>query len=275
MRCEVNLMRRLRKYAVIMSICWQDVLQYRGNALGWSLFEVVPSLTMILVWMAAYRARDHIGGLNLNEMVTYYFAMTLLAICITPHYEWELAHDIREGRISQHLVRPIDFFWLRAIQETAWQTMKGGLFLPGFAVMVFLFRHLVQFPSLTADSWLAFALSCALTYVLFLELKFLLGISAFWVGSAGGFIEVWYMLMMVFSGQFAPLTVMPEIIQRVGEFLPFHYLYYFPLTILLGKAHGGAVLSGLWVQTIWVMTAFVAVRLTWRAGVRAYEGFGG
>jgi ABC-2 type transport system permease protein len=268
-------MRLLRKYVTILSICWQDVLQYRGNAIGWTMFDVVPSLTMILVWTAAYRTRTHIGGFDLKEMVTYYLAMTLLSICITPHYEWELAHDIREGRISQHLVRPIDFFQLRAIQETAWQTMKGGLFLPGFALLVFLFRGSVQFLLLTADLWLAFALSCALTYVLLLELKFLLGISAFWVGSSGGVIEIWYMLAMVFSGQFAPLTVMPEFIQRLGAFLPFHYLYYFPLTILLGKAHGEAVLSGLMVQTIWVITTFVAARLTWRAGVRAYEGFGG
>ncbi len=266
---------RLRKYAIMMSIYWQDVLQYRGNAMGWMLFDVLPSLIMILVWMAAYRTREHIGGLNLKEMVTYYLAMTLLAVCITPHGEWEIAMSIREGRISQHLVRPIDFFLLESLQETAWQIMKGGLFLPGFALGVFLFRDFVQFPSLTADLWLAFVLSCGLTYLLLLELKFLLGISAFWVGSSGGFIEVWYMLMLVFSGQFAPLTVMPDVIQRLGEFLPFRYLYYFPLTILMNKATGDVILRGLLTQMVWGGAMFVAVRLGWRAGVRAYEGFGG
>ncbi len=55
-------MKRLRKYAVMMGVYWQDVLQYRGNAIGWTLFSVVPPLTMILVWMAAYRTRAHIGG---------------------------------------------------------------------------------------------------------------------------------------------------------------------------------------------------------------------
>ncbi|MCS6860239.1 MAG: ABC-2 family transporter protein [Abditibacteriales bacterium] len=266
---------RLRKYATILNICWQDVLQYRGNAMGWTLFDVLPSLTMILVWMAAYRTRDHIGGLNLQEMVTYYLAMTLLAVCITPHGEWDISMSIRQGLISQHLVRPIDYFLLQSLQQTAWQIMKGGLFLPGFALIAFLFRDFAQFPSLTVGGWLAFALSCGLTYLLFLELKFLLGISAFWVGSAGGFIEVWYMLMLVFSGQFVPLTVMPDVIQRLGEFLPFRYLYYFPLMILLGKAAGDAVLRGLLTQAVWVGTMFIAVRLTWRAGVRAYEGFGG
>jgi ABC-2 type transport system permease protein len=132
----------MRKYWTVALLGWQDSLVYRFNALVWVLYAVLPSLTLMMVWLAAYRdgGPARIGGFDLPQMMTYYLCVTALSVAITPHPEWEIAQQIRDGKITQFIVRPIGFFGYRLAQETSYQIIKTAMFLPSFALMVLLFR---------------------------------------------------------------------------------------------------------------------------------------
>ena len=45
----------MKKYWTVALLGWQDSMVYRFNALVWVLYAVLPSLTIMLVWIAAYR----------------------------------------------------------------------------------------------------------------------------------------------------------------------------------------------------------------------------
>ena len=77
----------MKKYWTVAALGWQDSLVYRFNALVWVLYAVLPSLTLMLVWIAAYRSGNHasIGGFNLEQMITYYLFVSTLSVVITPN----------------------------------------------------------------------------------------------------------------------------------------------------------------------------------------------
>src|SRR5687768_3434482 len=82
-----------KMYWTVMLLGWQDSLVYRFNALIWVLYAILPSLTLMLVWLAAYKTGNNaeIGGFDLRGMITYYLFVTALSVVITPHPEWEMA----------------------------------------------------------------------------------------------------------------------------------------------------------------------------------------
>lgn len=267
----------MKKYWTVALTGWQDSLVYRFNAFIWVLYALLPSVTVMLVWLAAYQTHpgQPIGGYDLSGMMTYYFYVTLLSIVITPHPEWEIAQQIRDGKITQFIVRPIGFYGYRLAQESAYQIVKSLMMLPAAALMLLLFRHYLRTPALSTAESACFILACSLAYLLLSQLKFLLGISAFWVTEPGGFLEIWNVLMGVFAGRMLPLTLLPMWLRTIGDALPFSVLYAFPMSILQGTATMADLRLGFLRQLIWLVILSALVRLAWQRGLLAYEAYGG
>jgi ABC-2 type transport system permease protein len=269
----------MKKYWTVALLGWQDSLVYRFNALVWVLYAVLPSLTFMLVWLARYntdgQANETIGGFSLSQMMTYYVCVTALSVVITPHPEWEIAQQIRDGKITQFIVRPIGFFGYRCVQETSYQIVKSAMFAPAFALLVWAFRQYIAVPPLDAARLMLFILSVLLAYMLLLQIKFLLGLAAFWFAEVNGFLEIWNILTSVFSGRLLPLSLLPGWLNLIGQALPFAVLYAFPMQLLLGSPSGEEILWGFARQSAWLLVLSFAVRLTWRRGLLAYEAYGG
>ncbi len=58
---------------------------------------------------------------------------------------------------------------------------------------------------------------------------------AFWTTRVYSIHEFYYALILLFSGQFVPLTLMPKLIQDIAQYLPFQLLIYYPIQLILGK----------------------------------------
>ncbi len=174
------------------------------------------------------------GGLTLSQMMTYYVCVTALSIVITPHPEWETAMQIRDGKLTAFVVRPIGYFGYRLAQETSYQIMKSLMMLPSLAVIIWIFHEDLQFPAFDAARWSLFLFSALLAYALLTQIKFLLGISAFWIAEPGGFLELWHTLLAVLGGRLLPLGELPNWVQNIALYTPFSSLYSFPVGIFLG-----------------------------------------
>ena len=264
-------------YWKVALLGWQDSLVYRLNALVWVLYAVVPSLTLMLVWLAAYsdNAGASIGGYNLGEMLTYYLFVTALSVAITPHPEWDIAATIRDGKLTPFLLRPVGYFGYRFAWESAYQIVKSVMMLPAIALLWWLFRAYIALPDLTWARGFWFVLSALGAYVVLSQLKFLLGISAFWVVEPGGLMEIWNVLNGLFAGRLLPLALLPIWAQWLANVLPFSILYAFPMEILLNRATPESLLWGFARQALWIALLSGVVRWSWNRGLLAYESVGG
>lgn len=268
-----------RKYATVAVLGWQDSLVYRFNALVWVLYAVLPSLTAMLVWIATYESqsstRSEIGGRTLPQMLTYYFLVTIFSVVITPNPEWDIAQQIRDGKITPFIVRPIGYYGYRVAQETSYQIIKSAMMLPAVLVLSWLFRAYLQWPTPDFAHATFFILSAILGYALLTQIKFLIGISAFWIAEAGGFLEIWNLLMGVLGGRLLPLSLLPASLRFLSVALPFASLYDFPIRILQSRATPNEMWQGFAIQILWLIVLSFGVRFFWRRGLLAYEAYGG
>src|SRR5436305_9595108 len=149
--------RASRAWGTVFSVYLQDSLTYRSQALIWMMTDIVPAVLMPLVWLAAYNGRPAIAGFRPPDIVAYYLTTLALGNFMTAQIMWDIATDIREGRFSIYLTRPIGYMAFQYAGNLAWRLMRVGLFLPIFLLLLLFFRERLAWESyyLGPAFWLA------------------------------------------------------------------------------------------------------------------------
>jgi ABC-2 type transport system permease protein len=86
--------------------------------------------------------------------------------------------------------------------------------------------------------------------------------------------EFFYALILLFSGQFVPLALMPQLIQDIAQYLPFQLLIYFPVQLILGNLSGAQIVQGFISGTIWLAVSIMIFNWVWRNGVKRFSAVG-
>jgi ABC-2 type transport system permease protein len=97
---------------------------------------------------------------------------------------------------------------------------------------------------------------------------------AFWTTRVYSIHEFYYALILLFSGQFVPLPLMPKLIQDVAQYLPFQLLIYFPIQLILGKLSSIQIIQGFTVGAIWLAISIALFNWVWREGTKRYSAVG-
>src|SRR5215467_12141756 len=105
----------MTKYWHVFTIGIQNTLVYRVNFLFRSLFGLIPLLAVISLWRAIYGGQEAgVAGYTLAQMISYYLVVTIVdALTAVNEDDWQIASDIKDGNISQFLLKPIDYLAYR------------------------------------------------------------------------------------------------------------------------------------------------------------------
>ena len=107
----------MMKYLHVLSIGVQNTLVYRVNFLFRAAFGLVPLMGTLYVWRAIYAGKadgELIGAYTLSGMVSYYLLVNFVdALTAVAEDDWQIAADIKDGNISQFLLKPIDYLAYR------------------------------------------------------------------------------------------------------------------------------------------------------------------
>lgn len=269
-------MRSLRSNLKLLSMFWQEAFQYRPESFIWFLFDVTGPLVMILMWRSAYGAADQIGGYTPGQMMLYYVGMMALRTLLNVHPEWAISQEIRTGEFSKHLLRPLRFNQYHLIGEMAWKLLRLIFLAPVVVIfLLWLGPGVLSAVGLTRDMVLPFVGSLILGYLLCYYLKVTLGLLAFWMTESIGAFNVFFLFQLLFEGTVMPLDLLPGWAQRMGEFLPFRYFYFLTMSMLQRKIDVATAHRELAAQFAWCVTAYLAMRIVYRLGVRQYSAVGG
>lgn len=267
----------MQKYRHVFSIGIQSTLVYRVNFLVRALFGLVPLLALILLWRAIYegRADASVGGYSLPEVITYYLVVNIVvALTAVTEDDWQIAADIRDGRISQFLLKPIDYLAYRLCLFGAGRAVYTLAALVPTALFLWFQREHLLAPA-SPLHFAAFAVSLVLTALLQFFVSFTMALLAFWVLEVATFIFILFAFEYVAGGHLFPLDLLPPAVQTALGFTPFPYMLFFPVHIYLGRVEGPALAQGLVVQTAWVLALFALARVVWRRGLKHYSAVGG
>ncbi len=265
-------MRLLPKVIALLKIYIADSLAYRASAFIWMLTDVVHCLVMPLVWLSAYGGRETIGGFNPGEMVTYYVLIALTTNFIVSHLMWDLSYEIKEGVLSQWLLRPIPVLWMLFARNISWRAMRMVLFVPVAVLALWYYSRLTTLSPISLG-W-EFWLSVLLGHFVSFFVAYALACLAFWLQETQSVFSLYYVPMLLLSGWVAPLALMPGWLQALAVVMPFRYTTAVPVEIALGKLTGEMMWFQMGIQLLWVLLAWGAGVLLWRTGIRQYTGVG-
>ena len=107
----------MKKYLHVISVGFQNNLQYRFNYLTRTLFSFIPLFAMLSLWRTIYTANGDgrpLSGYTEAQMIFYYLMVAVVDVFTAVNEDdWQIAADIREGNINQFLLKPVDYLWYR------------------------------------------------------------------------------------------------------------------------------------------------------------------
>ncbi|MCX7722516.1 MAG: ABC-2 family transporter protein [Verrucomicrobiae bacterium] len=268
----------MKKYLHVLNIGIQNNLAYRFNFLARALFGFIPLLALLSVWRTIYAAKSPgatVGTYTLAEMVSYYLLATIVNALTAVHDDdWQIANDIRDGAISQFLIKPIDYLWFRLVLFASGRIAYFAVAAAPLLALVFLLRKYFVLPP-DMVTFGIFLVSLVLTALLQFFISYIIAMLAFWVLEVSTFIFIVYAFEFIASGHLFPLDILPAWLARALAFTPFPYELFFPISIYMGKTTGAALAEGLAIQLFWVLVAYFAARFAWSRGLRRYTAVGG
>ncbi len=268
----------MKKYLYVIGIGIQNNLQYRANYLTRTLFSFIPLFAMLSLWRTIYHNNAGVGdrnGYSQAQMIFYHMLAAIVDVFPAVNEDdWQIAADIREGNISQFLLKPVDYLWYRLCLFFSGRIAFISMACIPLGIFVFCFRSCFVAPA-SFDAMLVFPLSLVLTALLQFFISYAMAMLAFWLLEISTFIFILFAFEYLASGHLFPLDVLPPVLKELLFFTPFPYQLYFPISIYMGKVTGPAVWNGLLIQAMWVLLAYGAARFMWRRGVRKYSAFGG
>jgi ABC-2 type transport system permease protein len=268
----------VRKYWHIVNIGIQNTLVYRANYLFRGVLTLVPLVAILFLWEAVYASKaagGMVAGYDLAKMISYYLAVMVVdSLTAVTDDDWQIAADIKDGNISQFLLKPMDYMAYRICLFGAGRLVYFAVAVIPMALFILYERHFIYVP-VHGATWIWFGFSLILTAILQFLISYTLAMLAFWLLEISTLIFIVFAFENLAGGHLFPLDILPPWLAQILNFMPFPYQLFFPVSIYLEQVSATALWHGLAMQIFWVTAVFILARWTWRRGIKHYEAVGG
>ncbi|MDT0270891.1 ABC-2 family transporter protein [Streptomyces sp. DSM 44915] len=248
-------------YRSVATYSFRRYATYRLATAAGVFTNTVFGFVIAYAFIALWHERPQLGGYEQPQALTFVWVGQALLASVAlmgGGFEGELQERIRSGDVAIDLYRPADLqlWWLAA------DLGRAGFQLAGRGVVPLLVGALAFELALPVSPlvWALFLVSVALAVVISFAMRFLVGLSAFWLMDGMGASMANTVLSIFFSGMTLPLTVFPGAFGEVVRWLPWSGMLQVPADVLLERRAGWAVLAGLLFQLGWALVVLLLGR---------------
>ena len=200
----------LRLQAQIFNLGVQSNLIYRWNFLLRVLVSFVPLLGSVFLWNAVFAGEKSFAGYTFESMVAYFITLILVDTLTVPNEDdFQIAEDIRDGRINTLLLKPIDYrlyrFHLYAAARIVHATFAV---VPLGIAMIWLGQYYSGLPWLVNLPLALLATAGAALIQFFF--CFALAMIAFWILDIGSITFIIYSVEFLLGGHIFPVDAFPR-----------------------------------------------------------------
>lgn len=246
--------------------------QYRTPNLLLILAMTVEPVIYLALWQAVARANGGaVQGWDAGEIAAYFIVLTLvrhLNMSVSPY---DMERRIQHGTLSEELLRPLHPFHYDLARFVGWKIAMLLYWLPIALLLSLVFRPSWSVPVLAVPIFVLAAMNAFLIRSLFM---WLVGLITFWTTRAGAVFDIVMLMELFLSGRLVPLDLMPGWAVELSAFLPFRWIFAFPIEAAIGRLSPAEMGVGLLAQLLWIATGVGCLRLAWPAVVRRFSAVG-
>lgn len=228
------------------------------------------------LWRGVFDASGaaQVGGFTFEQAVRYTLLVALVGKLIRGSFlDAGIASEIYDGSLSRYLVYPVSTYGFKYAQHV-------GTLLPALLQLLLfgLVWRLAEGPAalsgMTAGGALKAVVSVALGNVLLFALAWPIQGVAFWAENVWSLMVALRFVGGLLGGMLLPLSLFPPGLGALLTWLPFRYLFAFPVEVLTGTVDTRGWLLGLLVLAAWTVVFRWLGAWVWRRGERVYAGAG-
>ena len=268
----------LRTYLPFVANEVKTQLAYRGAFYLWAFISLFSSFISYFLWMAIYGSSETgvIGNLTQNEMVVYIFMVYITSSLVSISISTWVGYDVVEGRVAMNLIKPIDY--RASLIAQAFGDMLYHLVVPSIFIWIGLEIYKVVvlgLPLVSLSTLGLYICSVLMSFLLYVLFDFCFGMVAFFTTYIFGLRMAKTALLSFLTGQLIPISLFPEAVQRIFEYLPFSSMIYTPVMIYLDKFSGEELVFALGRQFVWILILYWLGSLIWEKVTRRLVVLGG
>lgn len=257
----------------LWQVNWAEQWQYRANLLMYLLYWLVSPIIYLAVWTSIANVKGSVNGFTANDFVTYYMVLLICDQITSNIVIHTFAYKIQDGSLSGELIKPIHPLLTNGlVNNIAFKMLTIMGLIPIWIILFFLFKPdfsgvslsgvLLSIPAMVLGFFIGYLLSAAITSL------------AFWTTRVYSIHEFYFAIILLFSGQFVPLPLMPKVIQDIAQFLPFQLFMYYPIQLILGKLSTEQIIQGYVMAGVWLVVSILFFNWVWRNGIKRYSAVG-
>ena len=226
----MNASEALTKYTWIGYASFRSSMAYISEVATRCVFMAVVLFIFAQLWTAAYAsAGSRVGDLTLPQMLWY---LTIAESIQLSAYRvaTEVDEDVRTGRLSIQLLRPVSYTFARMAQAIGERVVRFALNLGVGSIVVW---FLVGPIRITAIGALMFVVALPIAFAIDFLGNFAVGLGAFWMESTVGLQIAYSRMSMLLGGLMMPIDVFPVAVQPILRALPFAGIMYGPARLFV------------------------------------------
>jgi ABC-2 type transport system permease protein len=251
----------------------QSAMEYRMNFLMGLISGGFTVIIQLYLWTAIYGGQEAedavLFGYGYSQMVVYIVMAAIMARLVATGFEYDIMTNIMEGNMNRFFVQPvrhlpyriIEFLGVKVVENIMATLIGAGLLI----TLVFTVGAEFSFFNI-ALALLISPLSLMINAMMF----YFLSATSFWLTWGWGVFNGWGVVVAILSGGIFPITVFGDTIVGILRYLPFQYVIYFPLNIVVGNATRAQIFEGVAMQLVWILIFWGLSQLYWKIGMKKY-----
>lgn len=262
---------QLRLIPTFVRNYWQGHLNYRLASVLWIINGLIIPLVLLSVWLLIQQKQNL--ALSHNQLITYYVASVLIIRLTQTWVAWSISEIIREGNLSNLLVKPINIWIPEVARDIALKGIRLIFLLPFLLLVAIYFKdsiHITASPS----TLVIFTVSLIVGYMINFLLQIIVGMLAFWLEHTDGAQTIYSLVRSLLSGELVPLALMPVTLSKSTSFLPFQYLVSFPAEVAMNLLSQEQIITNFIRASIWLIVLTFTCRWIIKRGMKQYTAIG-
>jgi len=243
-------------------IGFMNMLAFRARYYVGVLTYLFNVAVYYFIWRAVYHGAATVGGLTLDDMITYVAVGWAIRSFYFNEIDRDMAGQVQEGKLAMNLIRPVDFQMVMVADAAGQSAFRAVLFTIPISVVLALLFPLKAPASVAAGAM--FAVSSVMSIFLVAGLNFLVGLIAIRSKSILGILRAKFLVLELLSGLLIPTTLFPEPLRTILFASPFPHINFTPAALYLGKATGAEAAKLLALQAGWTLALLALGQWAWR-----------
>lgn len=264
-------------YIQIIKDTWAEYMMYRVNFIMWRVRMVMQVMVTYFLWWAIFSTQQIAGstflGYSQSTMLTYVLLTSIERTVVLGTTTMEIGDIINQGKLSNFLVRPMNFFSYYIARDIGDKALNMAFVLVELGLLFLVLRPPIFLQS-NGLFLLLSLIAAGIGMVMYFFFSMTLGFLGFWTS------EVWaprfisFVVMEFFAGGLFPLDILPRPLFIVSQALPFSYFVYFPVKVYLGSLTTVEIVRSLGIACVWAVFLASVALLMWKRGLRVYSAEG-